>query len=72
MYCQEFNWQWKGFLEITVSKDEPLIIAILKQFTKKSSEVITDRNFKEQIHNELSHEGIIIKESYESKKKLEE
>ena len=69
LYYQEFDWQWKGFLEITVSKDEPLIIALLKQFTEKTSEVITDRNFKEQMHNELSHEGITIKESYKSKKK---
>ncbi len=68
LYYAQFSEQWKGFLEITVSKEEPLIVALLKKFTEKTAEIIADRLLKERMRSESMHEGIIIKESYASKK----
>lgn len=68
LYYQNFAWQWKGFLEITVSKEEPLIVALLKKFTEKTAEIIAGRVLREQVHSGLVHEGIVVKESYTSKK----
>jgi len=69
LYYRNFSYQWKGFLEVTVSKDDQLIVSLLKQFVENTAEIIADRNLKEQVRSELAHEGIIIKEAYASKKK---
>ena len=69
LYYQNFSFQWKGFLEIIVSKDDQLIVSLLKQFIENTAEIIADRNLKERVHSALAHEGIIIKEAYASKKK---
>ena len=68
LYYQNFSFQWKGFLEISISKDEPLIVSLLKEFTEDTAEIIASRSLKEQMLSELFHEGIVVKESYASKK----
>ncbi len=69
LYYQNFSFQWKGFLEVTVSKDDQLIVSLLKQFMENTAEIIADKNLKEQVNSALMHEGVIIKEAYASKKK---
>jgi len=68
MYYAQFSGQWKGFLEITVSKEEPLIVSILKEFTENTAEIVAGRVLKEQMRSELVHAGIAVKEAYTSKK----